>query len=95
VGAFIAAGRSGSALGRQRRPTSERGQTSARVREHDVGLRTSPSAGVKAKWVGEGRSTARFSGRSSPARFLRSEVGPGKERGRFGLGLRGRERSQR
>jgi hypothetical protein len=37
VGAFIAAGRSGSAPGRQRRPTSERGQTSARGRERDVG----------------------------------------------------------
>jgi hypothetical protein len=54
VGAFIAAGRSGSAPGRQRCPTSERGQTSLGWHQGDVGGLASSCMGVKAEWAGEG-----------------------------------------
>jgi hypothetical protein len=53
-GGFIAAGRSGSALGRQQRPTSERGQTSLGWRRGDVGGLASSRTGVETEWAGEG-----------------------------------------
>jgi hypothetical protein len=87
VGAFIAREGDGSASGRWSRPTSGRGQTSARGRERDVGGLASSRSEAKAEQAGEGWLDFSQGGLASGRCYCAEKDRAREGRGWFGLGF--------